>query len=231
MDHTKIKFYAVSIKWTEGGVMGFNIKASAGSIISISWGNGHIITYSFCSESERDFINDYSPGKIIPQYDGVKFLVEISCDNPDSRIIGFRVSSAGEMDAIDLDVTNCPELEELTYHGYLCTSPSRPLDLSHNTALKDLDCQMNSFTSLNLSHNTELENLNCRCNRLFHLCLTSNFALQILNCEYNKIEKLFIPSYALQLIEAKIEEGNQIDEATIMHIQELVEENINRMEC
>ena len=223
MNNIKIKFYAVSIGWDYGGIMSFDIKASAESNISVSWGNGKNTTRLFYKESGMvHFENDYFPSKISPP-DGEKFLVEISSDDIDCRIFGFNLMPV-DMAAIDLDVSNCPELEKLSYSGYFSEEPM-PLDLSHNTALKYLYCEQNEFTSLDLSHNTALEELNCRSNRLSYLNLANNIALKKLDCEFNNMKQLYI-YYAPQLIEAKIEECNQIDEATIAQIQALIEDNI-----
>jgi len=56
--------------------------------------------------------------------------------------------------------------------------------------------------------------------------LLSNFALKYFECEYNKMEQLFI-CYAPQLREAAFEEGNNIDEATKIRMQELIADNMN----
>lgn len=55
----RIKFTASSIAWTEGGIMYMRIKASAGSDISIAWGDGHTTTHSFQNEDEVNFKHDY----------------------------------------------------------------------------------------------------------------------------------------------------------------------------
>ena len=221
---SKIKFTAVSIAWSYGGIMSFGVKASEGSAILIDWGNGLTTKHEFLSETEIRFECNYFPQRIIPPFDEIKFHVEIS-GNDDCRIIGFCLCPI-DMNAIDLDVTNCPELEELTYFG--CHMNIKPLcspDLSRNTALKYLNCGSNGFTSLNLSNNTDLEKLCCRDNRLSHILLLSNFALKRLDCEFNEMEQLFI-CYAPQLSEAAFEAGNNIDEATKIQIQELIADNL-----
>ena len=217
---TKIKFTAFSIAWTEGGIMHLDIKASAGSKISIAWGNGSTTSHTFLTDSKMQFKNDYFPKRIKPP-DGLWFQVEISAENPDCRIIGFSIDA--DMGAENLDVSNCPELEELNY-SYYAHSETCNLDLSRNTALKYLNCVNNGFTSLDLSNNTALEVLSCRGNRLSYLSLTSNYLLEELNCEYNGMKQLFI-GYAPQLREVAFEEGNHIDEATKRQIQVIIAEN------
>ena len=222
--NTKIKFTASTIAWTEGGRMSMNIKARAGSAVSIAWGDSKTTAHLFYNEAEVSFRHDYYPKYNSPprEYDGTMFHVEINSYHPDCLITGFYLAPV-DMDAIDLDVTNCPELEKLTYCGY-CQIKPRGLDLSRNSALKYLDCSDNEFTSLDLSNNTALEEVYCRRNRLKHLSLTNNYALKSLNCEYNEMEQIFL-FYAPQLRDVEFVEGNNLDEATIIAIQELVADN------
>jgi len=225
MKTEKIKFTAYSIAWYEGGIMHLRIKASADSVISIDWGDGHVTNHpfyhSFLNEIYKEFVHNYFPCQITPPMTGIPFRVEISSDNPDCRIIGF--STVGDMDEDNLDVSNCPELEELRFSPY---NKEARLDLSRNVALKILECRNGSLTSLDLSSNIALEELYCEMNYLSHLSLMNNFALKKLHCQCNNMEKLFI-CYAPQLLEAEFELGNDIDEATKMQILELIAENQN----
>jgi hypothetical protein len=228
MKISKIKFYAISLGWSYGGSMNVEIKASAGSKISISWGDGRNITHIFNSEYEKRFDHDYFPRHIIPPISGARFLVEISVDTPNCRIIDFYLNN-GDMATIELDVANCPELEALNCRfGHQWHDPSRSLDLSNNTALKYLYCSGNKFTSLDLSNNTALEELHCKSNKLLHLSLASNVALKKLDCSFNNMEQLFI-YYAPQLIEVDFEDGNSIDTATKAQIYELIADNKGRI--
>ena len=224
----KIKFYAISLGWSYGGMMNVEIKATAGSKVSISWGDGRNITHIFHTELKKKFEHDYFPKHIIPPVSGARFLVEISVESPDCRIIEFYLNN-GDMDAIELDVTNCPELELLYYEVcHMWHKPSRSLDLSKNTKLKFLNCRCNDFTSLDLSNNTALEELICRSNKLSHLSLQNNSALRKLDCSFNNMKRLFI-YYAPELRIINFEESNNIDEATKQHIREIIEENGGRI--
>ena len=221
MNTLKIKFTAVSIGWTMGGVIDLSIRASAGSKISIGWGDGRTTTHSFQNEKMVDFQHDYFPKNFRNPPDGVPFFVEISGNCPDCRIIGFHLS--GEADALNLDVSACPELEDLYYSGYVL-GDERSLDVSRNTALKDLCCKGCRLKHLDLSNNTALEVLHCVGNCLTHLNLSNNIALKYLNCEWNEMEKIFI-YYAPQLRCAEFELGNNIDDETRSRIQQILEEN------
>ena len=221
---TKIRFTAVTIAWTEGGILHLRIRASAESKISIAWGDGRSVMHFFNNDTEGvNFMHDYFPKHARPpqEFYGKKFYVEICAETPDCRILGFHVDA--DMDAIDLDLSNCPELEFLHYSANNMYS-MKTLDLSCNKALKYLDCHINGFDSLDLSNNTALEELYCSGNNLRHLSLYSNCNLKYLDCKYNGLEKIFI-SYAPQLIEAEIEDGNNLDEASKMRIQDILAEN------
>ncbi len=65
------------------------------------------------------------------------------------------------------------------------------LDVSHNTALKTLDCFWNpQMTDLNVSGNTALETLRCYGNQLTSLDVTHNTALKRLYCNNNQLTGL-----------------------------------------
>jgi len=218
MNTLKIKFTAVSIGWTEGGVIHLSIRASAGSKISIGWGDGRTTTHSFHNEKMVDFTHDYFP-KLNKPPDGIKFCVEISGNCPDCRIIGFSLGC--DMNANDLDLKNCTELEELSLDG---ETECRSFDISRNTALKYISIRVMGINSLDLSNNIALKELHCRSNRLKYLSLANNIALEYLNCEFNGMEKIFI-YYAPHLRKAEFEEGNHIDDETRSRIQQILEEN------
>ena len=64
------------------------------------------------------------------------------------------------------------------------------LDVSKNTALQKLICNANSLTSLDVSKNTALTYLNCKDNKLTTLDVSKNTALTDLLCSYNKLTTL-----------------------------------------
>ena len=82
-------------------------------------------------------------------------------------------------------IQHFPNLEKL-YAGEL-----RSVDLSYNTALKDLNVAgSRNLTSLDLSHNPNLQRLNCSSTGLTSLDLSHNPELEYLRCVYNKLTKL-----------------------------------------
>ena len=64
------------------------------------------------------------------------------------------------------------------------------LDVSQNTALKQLACDHNQLTSLDVSQNTALTELNCSFNQLPHLDVSRNTSLTLLSCECNQLTSI-----------------------------------------
>ena len=77
-------------------------------------------------------------------------------------------------------------LKELYCGGNQFTSP----DLSNNTALTSLSCWSNQLTSLDVSNNTALTELYCDDNQLTSLDLNKNTALTVLRCYENQLTSL-----------------------------------------
>jgi hypothetical protein len=85
-----------------------------------------------------------------------------------------------------LDVSNNTALKELHCDGTKLTD----LDVSSNIALTELRCENNQLTSLDLSKNTALEKLRCGNNKLTDLDLSKNTALIYLECDKNQLTNL-----------------------------------------
>lgn len=86
-----------------------------------------------------------------------------------------------------IDLSNCVNLVKLTIGNTELTS----LDLSKNTALKTLNCNLNyNLTSLDLTNNQELISVECKHNRLTNLNLRGCHKLTNLNCSENNITSL-----------------------------------------
>lgn len=91
----------------------------------------------------------------------------------------------GDYEEIELDLSHCPKLEELTvqHYNYYLTS----IDVSQCPHLKKLIVISHQLTELNLSYSYELEEVNCMFNRLTELDVSNCFELKYLNCSVNKI--------------------------------------------
>ncbi len=77
-------------------------------------------------------------------------------------------------------------------NGSMNSGKLTSLDISHNTALTDLDCGNNRLTSLDISHNTALTSLYCDMNQLTTLDVSHNTALTSLGCSSNQLTSLDI---------------------------------------
>ena len=64
------------------------------------------------------------------------------------------------------------------------------LDLSHNTELVTLRCEVNQLESLDISKNTKLTELGCSGNQLRSLDIRNNSALTELDCDFNLLDDL-----------------------------------------
>ena len=73
---------------------------------------------------------------------------------------------------------------------YFGTGKLASLDVSTNTALKELSCGRNQLTSLDVSANTALTELSCNGNQLASLDVSANTALTDLDCGYNQLTSL-----------------------------------------
>ena len=95
------------------------------------------------------------------------------------------------VDAIDL--SNCTSLEEIEIPKYYVTkSEIKNLNISGCSALKSLNADEISMTTLDLSNCTALEELNCDRNNLSKLDLGTCVALEKLDCSYNQLTTLYV---------------------------------------
>jgi hypothetical protein len=67
------------------------------------------------------------------------------------------------------------------------------LDISNDTALKQLSCEYNQLTSLDLSKNPALYYIDCSHNQLISLNVSNDTALKILYCDFNKLTFATLP--------------------------------------
>jgi len=85
-----------------------------------------------------------------------------------------------------LDVSNNTALKNINCVLNQLTS----LDVSKNIALTELDCVTNPLTSLDVSNNTLLKELYCNNNSFTNLDVSKNTALTDLNCSLNQLTNL-----------------------------------------
>jgi len=85
-----------------------------------------------------------------------------------------------------LDVSNNTALKNLN----CAVNQLSGLNVSNNAALTELICTNNQLTTLDVSNNTALKNLNCAVNQLSGLDVSNNAALNVLDCSHNILTKL-----------------------------------------
>ena len=91
-----------------------------------------------------------------------------------------------------LDVTSNTALKELDCHS----DNMKTLNLGSNPNLKKLECYSNRLTSLNLTGCTGLTELSCEANELKTLNLSKNKALNTINLRSNKLTSLSLTNFS-----------------------------------
>ena len=142
----------------------------------------------------RDYVaSEFDDGDGILSDEEISSVKKIkSFEGHDITGIGYFVNltyldaSYHELEKIDLSKNTA--LKELYLEGCGLTE----LDVSKNTALKILDCSFNSLTKLDISKNTALTELDCGCNKLSALDMSKNTNLKRLDCQRNNLTKLDI---------------------------------------
>ena len=114
-----------------------------------------------------------------------------------------------------IDVTHCPDLEELVVYWNELTS----LDVSKCPKLITLHPARNLLTSLDLTHNPMLENLWADYNQIKSIDLSNNPKLKKLNLENNKLTSIDV-SLNPQLLELIVSQ-NQIKSIDISRARSL----------
>lgn len=104
-----------------------------------------------------------------------------------------------------LDVSKNTALKEL----YCSINELTTLDISNNSELSILFCLDNQLTSLDVSKNTALKSLSCCWNLLKELDLSHNVLLQDLSCHSNQLTSLVLPKNSIDLTQLECY-GNQI---------------------
>lgn len=128
----------------------------------------------------------------IPDANFKAYMVEHFDTNGDSEISYEEALAITEINvntdniATVSGVEYCKNLTSLVCSYGLLTS----LDVSNNTALRQLECYSNQLTSLDVSNNTALRRLYCSSNQLTYLDISTNIALEFLHCGNNQLTSL-----------------------------------------
>lgn len=157
--------------WTMGYYYSCDVLTPKSCPFTIEWGDGK--TDQRCSNGEWiSLIHEYPKSDYREE---LPYRIRIYVEEGD-LLLGFREGGL-EVDTQKLDTSRCPSLQYLTYHDL------SSLDVSHNRALKTLDCSRSEIETLTLD-NPVLEVLDCSFSRrLTMLNLSRCPALRVLDCK------------------------------------------------
>jgi hypothetical protein len=140
----------------------------------------------------------YSQNVDIPDANFLNALLMLGVDTNEDGLISY--AEAEQITALDLsgswedpdNISNMKGIEAFVNLNTLDCSVNQltSLDVTNNTALKELFCYYNQLTSLDVSKNINLEYLNCGGNGLTSLDVSNNTALTTLGCIGNYLTSL-----------------------------------------
>ncbi len=151
---------------------------------------------NFPDPNFRQYIIDIgwdSDGDGILKDDEISVLNYISCDNRGIKSLkgieyftGLEAIWCSNNQLTSLDVSKNTALKELIVDNNQLSN----LDVSKNTSLTSLGCNKNQLTSLDVSENTSLTELYCHTNQITSLDVSKNTSLTKLYCHTNQITSL-----------------------------------------
>lgn len=182
---------------------GFTISVTdaAGGIFNKSTNNPVSVT--------RNNLSRMAPIKVEPEYEFVPFAdanfkaycVERFDTNGNGEISFEEALAITRIEVSTVDIASMKGIEympNLTYlrcQGRFSYNPSdrkglTSLDISKNTALKELYCGNNLLTELDVSNNTALTRINCQGNNLASIDVSKNTALLRFGCYQNQLTSI-----------------------------------------
>ena len=195
-----------------GNICDFRILLPVGGKAIIEWGDGKHNTYT----GEGDWLS------LVHEYPEKDYKMGVSyhvCIIAEDDILGLWIWD-GEVDFMDLTVSNCPTLQYLTCVDIGLTK----LDISQNTNLKELDCHNNYYIAeLNLDNHYALEVLICKDNQLTALNLTHCNVLRWLVCSNNPLHTIKLSNKSM--LAKAIYEDTDLAEKSKFHLLRTLEKN------
>ncbi|WP_294961020.1 T9SS type A sorting domain-containing protein [uncultured Flavobacterium sp.] len=196
----------------------------------------------------------------IPDKEFEKRLIELGIDSgtPDGKVLTPRIAAVKSLKVDPTLVADLTGLEDFTALEVLecrnsCVVSTgggcgkiTTLDVSKNTALKQLYCEGNQLTSLNVSKNINLTSLYCSSNKLTSLDLSNNPELSVIDvsrnfltelnisnnkklsqvtCRSNKIKSLDVTNSKLTLLACSDNEISSLDLTNQSNLVQLYVEN------
>lgn len=133
---------------------------------------------------------------------------------------GLSVSEMESVKDIDISGRGLTDLTGVEYFDNLeylrcCNNQLSSLDVSRNTALKELICYNNQISSLDVSYNVALKELWCGGNQISSLDVEQNVDLVKLVCSENQISSLDVDRNVK--LEALVCYGNRLSSLDVSH--------------
>ena len=128
----------------------------------------------------------------IPDANFRAYCLENFDTDGDGKISYTEAANVTRIFVSSMDIESLRGIEEFVNLDTLVCNRNNlyKLDISRNTALKELDCSENHLSTLDVSKNTELCFLWCSNNQIEELDIRKNTALQKLDCSENHLSNL-----------------------------------------
>ena len=157
-----------ALDWTMGEVANVFVGLKGGECM-IDWGDGHTSVFQA------------HPREVYPQYESHVYpckcktsgdIFDVVITSTEDNIV-FLNTGCIDMTIIELDLSQCPELERLDL-----TRPVKSLDLSHNQALEQLQIKGYDNPRLDISRCDNLWYLDCGNSEIKEIVVSNQSALK-----------------------------------------------------
>ena len=157
-----------ALDWTMGEVGNVFIGLKGGECM-IDWGDGHTsVIQAHPREVYPQYVSHVYPSNCKSSGEIFDVVISSTEDN-----IVFLNTGCIDMAILDLDLTQCPELERLDL-----TRPVKSLDLSHNQALEQLQIKGYDNPRLDISRCDNLWYLDCGNSEIKEIVVSNQSALK-----------------------------------------------------
>lgn len=163
-----IRMKIQALDWTMGEVANVFVGLKGGECM-IDWGDGHTSVFQA------------HPREVYPQYESHVYpckcktsgdIFDVVITSTEDNIV-FLNTGCIDMTIIELDLSQCPELERLDL-----TRPVKSLDLSHNQALEQLQIKGYDNPRLDISRCDNLWYLDCGNSEIKEIVVSNQSALK-----------------------------------------------------
>ena len=177
-----IRMKIQALDWTMGEVANVFVGLKGGECM-IDWGDGHTsIIQAHPREVYPQYESHVYPSNCKTSGDIFDVLISSTGDN-----IVFLNTGCIDMAILELDLSQCPELERLDL-----TRPVKSLDTRFNKSLKELSIYNAQGISMDLAHNQALEQLQIKGYDNPRLDISRCDKLWYLDCGSSKIKEIAV---------------------------------------